>query len=62
MAFRIRDYPILLYLTILLPILLLAVWWIVGGSVWYLMLILTWLGTSFVLFFLPIDSEKSYSQ
>lgn len=62
MAIRIREYPILLYLTVLLPLALLAIWWIVGGSVWYLMLILTWLGTSFILFFLPMDTEKGSSQ
>lgn len=62
MTIRIKEYPILLYLTVLLPIVLLAIWWIVGGSVWYLMLILTWLGTAFILFFLPMDTEKGSSQ
>lgn len=57
MAEKLTDHPLLLYLTFVLPIVLLALGIIVKANVFILIIISAWLGVAFVLLFLPIESD-----
>lgn len=57
MAEKFAEHPLLLYLTFVLPILLLALGIIFKANVFVLIIVTAWLGVSFVLLFLPIESD-----
>lgn len=62
MAERLLEHPLLVYLTFVLPIVLLALGIAANASVFLIMLDLAWLGISFMILFLPIASDNGSSQ
>lgn len=62
MSERLLEHPMLVYLTFVLPILLLAVAIAVNANVFLIILDLAWLGVSFMILFLPIASDNGSSQ
>lgn len=62
MSERMLEHPMLVYLTFVLPILLLAVAIAVNASVFLIILDLAWLGVSFMILFLPIASDNGSPQ
>jgi len=61
MAEKLREHPILTYVTFLLPILLLAIAMIVQANVFLIIMILVWLGVAMMMLFLPIESDDGSS-
>jgi len=61
MTEELGKHPILVYLTLVLPIVLLAIGAAVGASVFLLILVVAWLGISFIILFLPIESDNGSS-
>jgi hypothetical protein len=61
MAEKLSEHPILLYLTFVLPMLLLALGVIFNASVFQLMVLVAWLGVAIVVLFLPIASDNGSS-
>ena len=61
MAEKLREHPILTYVTFVLPVLLLMVALAVKANVFLVVLILTWLGLAMMMLFLPIESDDSSS-
>lgn len=62
MAERLLEHPMLVYVTFVLPMLLLAVGIAANASVFLIILDLAWLGISFMVLFLPIASDNGSSQ
>jgi len=62
MSERLLEHPLLVYVTFVLPILLLAVGIAVNASVFLIILDMAWLGVSFMVLFLPIASDNGTSQ
>jgi len=61
MAERLTDHPILVYLTFVLPMLLLALGIIFHASSFQIIVIMAWLGVAIVVLFLPIASDNGSS-
>jgi hypothetical protein len=61
MAETITDHPMLLYLTFVLPIVILVLLMIFQVDVLYIIAAVTWLGVSIMIFFLPIASDNGSS-
>ena len=61
MAERLRDHPLLLYLTFVLPITLLALGILLKANVFLLIVVAAWLGVSFIVLFLPVAPEEGES-
>ena len=61
MAEKLSEHPILLYLTTVLPMLLLVLGMISHASVFQLMVLVAWLGVAIVVLFLPIASDNGSS-
>jgi hypothetical protein len=61
MAEKLREHPILTYVTFLLPVLLLAIAMIVKANVFLIIMILVWLGVAMMILFLPIESDDGSS-
>jgi hypothetical protein len=62
MSERLLEHPMLVYLTFVLPMLLLAVGIAVKASVFLIIMDLAWLGVSFMVLFLPIATDNGSSQ
>ncbi len=62
MSERLLEHPLLVYITFVLPMLLLAVGIAANASVFLIMLDVAWLGVSFMVLFLPIASDNGSSQ
>ncbi|MBU0684451.1 MAG: hypothetical protein ABIE25_07720 [Thermoplasmatota archaeon] len=62
MSERLLEHPLLVYVTFVLPMLLLVVGIAVNASVFLIMLDLAWLGVSFIILYLPIASDNGSSQ
>jgi hypothetical protein len=61
MAETLTDHPILMYLTFVLPMLLLALGIIFHASSFQIIVIMAWLGVAIVVLFLPIASDNGSS-
>lgn len=61
MAEKLTDHPILLYVTFVLPMLLLVLGMIFNASSFQIIVLLAWLGVSFIILFLPIASDNGTS-
>lgn len=61
MAEKLTDHPILLYLTFVMPMLLLALGIIFNASSFQLIVLLAWLGVAMIILFLPIASDNGTS-
>jgi hypothetical protein len=61
MAEKLREHPILTYVTFLLPVLLLMIALAVKANVFLVILVLTWIGVALMMLFLPIESDNGSS-
>jgi hypothetical protein len=61
MAETLTDHPILLYLTFVLPMLLLALGVIFHASSFQIIVLMAWLGVAIMILFLPIASDNGTS-
>lgn len=61
MAEKLTDHPILLYLTFVLPMLLLALGVAFNASSFQLIVLMAWLGVAIIILFLPIASDNGSS-
>lgn len=61
MAEKLTDHPVLVYLTFVLPMLLLALGVIFHASSFQIIVIMAWLGVALVVLFLPIASDNGSS-
>ncbi|MBU0623379.1 MAG: hypothetical protein KJ672_00880 [Candidatus Thermoplasmatota archaeon] len=61
MAEKLTDHPLLLYLTFVLPMLLLALGIIFHASSFQIIVIMAWLGVTIIIFYLPIASDNGTS-
>ncbi len=61
MADKFGRHPLLIYLTFVLPIVLLAIGLLVNANIFLIIITLVWLGVSFVILFLPIETDNSSS-
>lgn len=62
MAEKLSEHPLILYLTFVLPAVLLALGILLRASVLLLMLVIVWLGTALVILYLPIAPDNDSSQ
>lgn len=62
MAEKLSEHPIVLYLTFILPIILLAlaIWF--EASLFLIIAVVAWLGASMIILYLPIASDNGTSQ
>jgi hypothetical protein len=58
MAGRISGYPLLSYLTFVMPILLLALGIIFRANVFLIIMSITWLGVALLVLYLPVADEN----
>ena len=61
MAEKLREHPILTYVTFVLPILLLVIAAYMKANVFLIIAILAWLGVAMMILFLPIESDNGSS-
>ena len=61
MALNPTEHPLLVYLTFVLPAILLALGLVLGVSVFLLILVMAWLGGAFVILYLPVESDNGSS-
>jgi hypothetical protein len=59
MAEKFTEHPILLYLTFVMPMLLLALGIIFKASAFLLIVAAAWVGVALVLLFLPVESDTA---
>jgi len=59
MAEKLAEHPILLYLTFVMPMLLLALGIIFKANVFLLIVATAWIGVALVLLFLPVESDAT---
>jgi hypothetical protein len=61
MADKFGEHPLLVYITIVLPVLLLAMGVLVNANIFLIIITMVWLGVSFVILFLPIETDNGSS-
>ncbi len=61
MAERLTEHPILMYVTFVLPVVLLILALAFFPNVFAIILIIAWLGIAFVLLLLPIEADNGSS-
>jgi len=61
MAEKLSEHPILLYVTFVMPLVLLLLAMVFSASLFLIMTLLAWLGIAFVVLFLPISSDNGSS-
>lgn len=61
MALKPTEHPLLVYLTFVLPAVLLVLGLMLSVSVFLLILVIAWLGAAFVILYLPVESDNGSS-
>ncbi len=61
MTEKLTEHPLLLYITFILPLILLVIAIATAANVFLLIIILAWLGIAFVMLFLPIEKDNGSS-
>ena len=61
MAEKLSEHPVLLYVTFVVPIVLLLLGIVFSASVFQIIVLLAWLGTAFVVLFIPVSSDNGSS-
>ncbi len=57
MAFNLREHPLMFYVTFVMPVILFAVGAVFRANVFLLILCGMWLGVSFLLLYLPLETD-----
>lgn len=58
MSFRIQEHPLVFYATFVLPAALLLIGILGGANVLFLLLCTVWFGVSFMILYLPVETEN----
>ena len=58
MSFRIREHPLVFYVTFVLPGILLLIGIVTNINVLFLLLCTVWFGVSFLILYLPVETEN----
>lgn len=61
MAERLSEHPVLMYVTFVMPLVLLILGMVFNASLFLMMVLLAWLGIAFVVLFIPIESDNGSS-
>lgn len=61
MAVKLTEHPLLVYVTFVLPAILLALGILLKVSVFLLIIIIAWLGAAFMTLYLPVESDNGSS-
>ncbi len=61
MSSILREHPLIIYMTLILPALLLGAAMLVGANLFLIILILVWIGVSFIILMLPVASDSGSS-
>ncbi|MBN1678352.1 MAG: hypothetical protein JW880_07425 [Candidatus Thermoplasmatota archaeon] len=62
MSEKLREHPLIVYLAFVLPALLFACAMILKANVLIFLVILAWIGISFMVLFLPVSNDSGSSQ
>lgn len=62
MTSLLKEHPLIVYLVLILPVLLLAGAILLDASLFYIILTLVWTGVSFIILFLPVTTDSGSSQ
>jgi len=58
---KLTEHPLVIYLTFVMPLILLIIGIIVNAGIFPLLILLAWIGTAFVVLFLPMASDNGSS-
>jgi len=61
MAVKLTEHPLLVYVTFVLPAMLLALGIMFEVNIFLLILVIAWLGAAFVILYLPVESDDGSS-
>lgn len=61
MSSILKEHPLIIYLTLILPALLLGVAVLIGANLFLIILILAWIGVSFIILFVPVTTDSGSS-
>ena len=61
MSSILKEHPLIIYLTLILPALLLGVAVLIGANLFLIILILVWIGASFIILFVPVTTDSGSS-
>lgn len=62
MSERLREHPMIVYAAFVLPALLFASAILLGANVFVFLVVLAWIGVSFLVLFLPVSEDSGSSQ
>lgn len=62
MSSILKEHPLIIYLALILPALLLGAAMLIGASLFFIMIILVWIGASFIILVLPVTTDSGSSQ
>jgi hypothetical protein len=61
MAEKLSEHPVIIYLTFVVPIVLLFLGILFHASLFQIIVLLAWIGVAFVILFLPVSSDNGSS-
>lgn len=62
MSSVLKEHPLIIYMSLILPALLLGAAIILEASLFLIMIILVWIGISFIILVLPVTTDSGSSQ
>lgn len=61
MSSVLKEHPLIIYMSLILPALLLGAVILLGASLFLIMVILVWIGISFIILVLPVTTDSGSS-
>jgi len=62
MSSVLKEHPLIIYISLILPALLLGASVLLEASLFLIMVILVWIGISFIILVLPVTTDSGSSQ
>lgn len=62
MSSVLKEHPLIIYMSLILPALLLGATILLDASLFLIMVILVWIGISFIILVLPVTTDSGSSQ
>ncbi|OGS52382.1 MAG: hypothetical protein A3K75_03310 [Euryarchaeota archaeon RBG_13_61_15] len=62
MSSVLKEHPLIIYMSLILPALLLGATILLEASLFLIMVILVWIGISFIILVLPVTTDSGSSQ
>lgn len=62
MSSILKEHPLIIYMALILPALLLGAAILLGANLFLIMVILVWIGISFIILVLPVTTDSGSSQ